>query len=317
MRSASSRSSSSPVSGPYAAETPVTEAFAHLNAPIPSAAQIAPALPRGVDAVFQRALAKEPDARPASAGELVAELDDVFRDAEPTTAVLPRAQRTSAPPATATGGAGGSSRSRCSFSRSAGSPPRRSSRTTDEPHVRHDHARDDDGVDRLRHGVDSHRHRDGDRSGRGDDPGSARARAVPSSTTRASRGCRQRTTRARSRCSSRPSRSSRARDRWQRLTRATTSRSPVRARELRRRARAPRPLRRGAGRPIRDRAAPARGGEGSAATGRRKGKGEERGRRLAQQRDDLRRPRGSGPWPASRRRAARPRGRRTATSHPV
>ena len=84
---------------PYAAETPVTEAFAHLNAPIPSAAQVAPALPRGVDAVFERALAKEPGARPASAGELVEELGDVFRDAEPVTAVLPRAQAPAAPPA--------------------------------------------------------------------------------------------------------------------------------------------------------------------------------------------------------------------------
>ena len=84
---------------PYAAETPVTEAFAHLNAPIPSAAQVAPGLPRGVDAVFERALAKEPDARPASAGELVEELGDVLRDAEPVTAVLPRVQASAAPPA--------------------------------------------------------------------------------------------------------------------------------------------------------------------------------------------------------------------------
>ena len=84
---------------PYAAETPVTEAFAHLNAPIPSAAQVAPGLPRGVDAVFERALAKEPRDRPASAGELVEELADVFRDAEPVTAVLPRPQPTTAPPA--------------------------------------------------------------------------------------------------------------------------------------------------------------------------------------------------------------------------
>ncbi len=74
---------------PYAAETPVTEAFAHLNAPIPSAAQTSPALPRGVDAVFERALAKDPHLRPASAGELVEELEDVFRASEPTTAVLP------------------------------------------------------------------------------------------------------------------------------------------------------------------------------------------------------------------------------------
>ena len=84
---------------PYAAETPVTEAFAHLNAPIPSAAKVAPALPHGVDAVFERALAKEPDARPASAGELVEELGDVFRDAEPVTAVLQRAQAPAASPA--------------------------------------------------------------------------------------------------------------------------------------------------------------------------------------------------------------------------
>jgi serine/threonine protein kinase len=74
---------------PYAAETPVTEAFAHLNAPIPSAAETAPALPRGVDTVFERALAKDPNARPASAGELVEELEDVFRASEPVTAVLP------------------------------------------------------------------------------------------------------------------------------------------------------------------------------------------------------------------------------------
>ena len=83
---------------PYAAETPVTEAFAHLNAPIPSAAQAAPELPRGVDAVFERALAKEPSARPASAGELVTELEDVLRDAEPTTAVLPRTPTSAGPP---------------------------------------------------------------------------------------------------------------------------------------------------------------------------------------------------------------------------
>ena len=74
---------------PYAADTPVTEAFAHLNAPIPSAAQVAPELPRAVDAVFERALAKDAADRPASAGELVEELRDVLRDSEPKTAVLP------------------------------------------------------------------------------------------------------------------------------------------------------------------------------------------------------------------------------------
>ena len=45
---------------PYAADTPVTEAFAHLNAEIPSAEGVAPTLPPGIDAVFERALAKDP-----------------------------------------------------------------------------------------------------------------------------------------------------------------------------------------------------------------------------------------------------------------
>ena len=84
---------------PYAAETPVTEAFAHLNAPIPSAAQVAPALPRGVDAVFERALAKEPDARPASAGELVEELERRLPRRGARDRVLPRSHPTTAPPA--------------------------------------------------------------------------------------------------------------------------------------------------------------------------------------------------------------------------
>jgi serine/threonine protein kinase len=74
---------------PYEAETPMTEAFAHINAPIPSAERATTTLPSGIDAVFQRALAKEPSERPTSAGELVGELRDAFRDAEPVTAVLP------------------------------------------------------------------------------------------------------------------------------------------------------------------------------------------------------------------------------------
>ena len=74
---------------PYEAETPMTEAFAHINAPIPSAERATTTLPSGIDAVFQRALAKEPSERPASAGDLVEELRDAFRDAEPVTAVLP------------------------------------------------------------------------------------------------------------------------------------------------------------------------------------------------------------------------------------
>ena len=65
---------------PYAADTPLTEAFAHVSAPIPSATAIAPTLNAGVDAVLARALAKEPADRPRSCGELVAGLRAAFDD---------------------------------------------------------------------------------------------------------------------------------------------------------------------------------------------------------------------------------------------
>lgn len=89
---------------PYEAETPVTEAFAHLNAEVPSARDLSPALPRGVDTVFRRALAKEPLERPATAGELVEELRDAFRESEPTTAVLSGAKPRAAVPPPPRGG---------------------------------------------------------------------------------------------------------------------------------------------------------------------------------------------------------------------
>jgi eukaryotic-like serine/threonine-protein kinase len=64
---------------PFAADTPVTEAFAHLNAEVPSARQMEPGLPAGVDTVLGRALAKEPGDRPSSARALVDDLRDAFR----------------------------------------------------------------------------------------------------------------------------------------------------------------------------------------------------------------------------------------------
>jgi eukaryotic-like serine/threonine-protein kinase len=73
---------------PFAAETPVTEAFAHLNAEVPSAEQIEPTLPAGVDEVLQRALAKDPGDRPATSRDLVAELREAC-DAATTTLVQP------------------------------------------------------------------------------------------------------------------------------------------------------------------------------------------------------------------------------------
>jgi hypothetical protein len=63
---------------PFEGETPATQAFAHLHADVPSAAALDSSLPPAVDAVFARALAKEPAARPATCGELVADLRAAF-----------------------------------------------------------------------------------------------------------------------------------------------------------------------------------------------------------------------------------------------
>jgi serine/threonine-protein kinase len=63
---------------PFAADTPVTEALSHLNAEVPSATRLEPALPASVDTVFERALAKDPSERPLSSRALVAGLGDAL-----------------------------------------------------------------------------------------------------------------------------------------------------------------------------------------------------------------------------------------------
>jgi serine/threonine-protein kinase len=74
---------------PYEADTAATEAFAHVNAPVPSAERLHPELPPGVDSVFSRALAKEPELRPSSCAELVSDLRSAFRgDGVPATLPL-------------------------------------------------------------------------------------------------------------------------------------------------------------------------------------------------------------------------------------
>ncbi|HSF62653.1 MAG TPA: protein kinase [Gaiellaceae bacterium] len=63
---------------PFAGETPATQAFAHLHAEVPSATALDSSLPEAVDAVFARALAKDPAARPATCRELVDGLRAAF-----------------------------------------------------------------------------------------------------------------------------------------------------------------------------------------------------------------------------------------------
>jgi serine/threonine protein kinase len=78
---------------PFSGDTPTTEAFAHIHADVPSAVALDPTLPAPVDEVFRRALAKDPEARPASAHELVARLHEALAvDETPApTLVLPEA----------------------------------------------------------------------------------------------------------------------------------------------------------------------------------------------------------------------------------
>jgi serine/threonine-protein kinase len=73
---------------PYRRESTTAEAAAHVHAPIPSATERDPTLPRDVDAVFERALAKDPAERYDSGAAFVAALDRAL--AQPT-GVLPTA----------------------------------------------------------------------------------------------------------------------------------------------------------------------------------------------------------------------------------
>jgi eukaryotic-like serine/threonine-protein kinase len=67
-------------SRPYSAESPTAEAAAHVNAPVPSVSERS-GLPRELDGVFQRALAKDPAQRFAASADLVAALRAAFADA--------------------------------------------------------------------------------------------------------------------------------------------------------------------------------------------------------------------------------------------
>ena len=74
---------------PFTAETPTAEAFAHVQAPTPRAHDADPDVPPAVDRVFDHALAKSPQDRPATCGELVDELRAAFWATESPTLVGP------------------------------------------------------------------------------------------------------------------------------------------------------------------------------------------------------------------------------------
>jgi serine/threonine-protein kinase len=74
---------------PFASDSPTVEAAAHVHDPPPSLCPERPDLPcRELDGVFERALAKDPSARPASCTALVQQLRSAFQSASTTTRVL-------------------------------------------------------------------------------------------------------------------------------------------------------------------------------------------------------------------------------------
>jgi eukaryotic-like serine/threonine-protein kinase len=83
---------------PFKRESMTAEAAAHVNEPVPSASTRRPGLPREVDLVFQRALAKRPQHRYPSAQAFVDALEDAVRaSATDETVVLPAPARAPVP----------------------------------------------------------------------------------------------------------------------------------------------------------------------------------------------------------------------------
>jgi eukaryotic-like serine/threonine-protein kinase len=82
---------------PFERDTAPAEAAAHVNAPIPSAHEARPDLPPACDAIFARALAKNPAERFGSASEFVSELRSAFHDAAGDTWIERRIPAATAP----------------------------------------------------------------------------------------------------------------------------------------------------------------------------------------------------------------------------
>src|SRR3989454_4628683 len=72
---------------PFESDTPTQEALAHVEAPVPSVSGRT-GLPRELDHVFERALAKDPDQRFETCADFVASLRAAFAEAAGTTRVL-------------------------------------------------------------------------------------------------------------------------------------------------------------------------------------------------------------------------------------
>jgi serine/threonine-protein kinase len=74
---------------PFASDSPTAEATAHVRAPVPSIHDANPSLPGALDAVFRRALAKDPRDRYPSAAALVGALREALEGGAADTWVIP------------------------------------------------------------------------------------------------------------------------------------------------------------------------------------------------------------------------------------
>ncbi len=93
---------------PFEGGSATAEAAAHINQPVPPASEQGVGLPRAVDEVFARALAKQPEARHRQASDFVDELQRALLRPEETTRVAPVVARRadSRPPVGARSGSG-------------------------------------------------------------------------------------------------------------------------------------------------------------------------------------------------------------------
>jgi eukaryotic-like serine/threonine-protein kinase len=82
---------------PFENESPTAEAIAHVRSPVPSIAERRSGLPPAVDAVFARALAKDPADRFPTSVRFVTALRAAFSDREATTRIIAASRRPPVP----------------------------------------------------------------------------------------------------------------------------------------------------------------------------------------------------------------------------